>query len=134
MQKFKTIELEDIQLKKLLSCFNEQAILKNLQLGDTAHSSSGYIDENILEGKNTVADLIAIDYNFEALVLFECEIDDYKIELKKEIFYITAPEWKLKLMEANLRFRITNMIENPNNITAFNCLWRENLEVDFILK
>jgi hypothetical protein len=41
MQKFKTIEIENIQLKKLLSCFDEQAILKNLQLGDTAHPSSG---------------------------------------------------------------------------------------------
>jgi hypothetical protein len=134
MQKLKTIEIEHFHLKKLLSCFNEQAILKNLQLGDTAHPSSGYIDENILEGKNNVADLLAFNYNFEGLVHFECEIEDYKIELKKEVFYITATEWKLKLMEDNLRVTITNMKENPNNITAFNCLWRENLEVDFILK
>jgi hypothetical protein len=58
-----------------------------------------------LKEKNTVADFLAIDYNFEGLVHFECKINDYKIELKKEVFYITATEWKLKLLIDILQFK-----------------------------
>ena len=79
-------------LKDFLSLFDKEAVLRNLELGDTWHPSSGYIDESILNGKNKIKDILEFDYDFKGLVAFEANIEEINVTFKNEAFAITGPE------------------------------------------
>ncbi|MDZ7878731.1 MAG: hypothetical protein U5L45_13710 [Saprospiraceae bacterium] len=84
-------------LKDFLSLFSKKDVLINLELGDTYHPSSGYIDESILENKRIVADILAFPYDFRGLVIFYCTINDLKIELNPEgSFEVVGVAWKIR--------------------------------------
>jgi hypothetical protein len=68
-------------LKDLLNLFNPEETFVRLSLGDTWHPSSGFIDEEILKGKNKVRELIEFDYNFEGLVGFQAGLGNVEVSL-----------------------------------------------------
>jgi hypothetical protein len=116
--------IEHISLKDLLRLFEPKQLIQNFELGDTAHPSSGYVNESILQGKNTVEQLLNFDYEFNGLVHFVGIIDDYKIVYEKDCFKIEALDWKLKAIENKVnsfRLNCENLFQKvlaafPNNI------------------
>jgi len=85
-------------LKDLLSLFDKEQILNNLTFGDTCHTSSSYVDESILNGKNKVKDILKFKYDFKGLVAFEANINKSYIHLVNEVFEITGPEVEIKII------------------------------------
>src|ERR687891_226927 len=71
-------------LKQFLSLFEPGLELEQLQLGDTGHPSSGYVDQKILETRARVADVLNFNYDFHSLVLFICRINHMDVELCSE--------------------------------------------------
>ena len=71
----KKASIKTKHLKDFLSLFDKEAVLDNLELGDTWHPSSGYVDESILNGKNKIKDILDFDYDFKGLVAFEADIE-----------------------------------------------------------
>ncbi len=70
------IKVKGNALKSILSLFNPSKEITKLQLGDTWHPSSGFVDESILNGKKTIQEILEFHYDFKGLVLFEAVIDD----------------------------------------------------------
>ena len=83
-------------LKDFLSLFDKEDSLIDLALGDTWHPSSGYIDENILNGKNKVKDILEFNYDFKGLVGFEAKINGVNIVYKNETFEIEGSETEIR--------------------------------------
>jgi hypothetical protein len=109
MQKQMAMVIEHISLKEFLGLFEPQQMIQNLELGDTTHPASGFVDESILQGKNTVADVLNFAYDFGGLVHFSGTIDEYKIGFEKDIFSIEAVDWKIRDLENKLNaFRLGN--------------------------
>lgn len=71
--------------KNLLRLFEEEAILENLELGDTWHPFSGFVDESIFSPRPMVKELLKHDYDFKGLVHFSTTIGSVKIVLSKAV-------------------------------------------------
>jgi hypothetical protein len=103
-------------LKEFLSLFEETIVLQNLSLGDTLHASSGFVDEEILDGKRMIGEMINHPYDFAGLVEFKCEIGALKVTLAKEendvyqIYEIEGEEFKLR--------EVINKIITKNALTT----------------
>ncbi|MGH1539633.1 MAG: hypothetical protein ACRBHB_04365 [Arenicella sp.] len=96
-------------LKDFLSLFDEESIIIDLNFGDTWHPSSGYIDESILNGKNTVRDLLDFDYDFKGLVCFDGKIEGIDVYFKNHEFEIIGTDCQMrkisdKVIEKNAYF------------------------------
>jgi hypothetical protein len=103
-------------LKHFLSLFDGKSIVENLQLGDTAHPSNGFVDGTILRGKNTVQDVLDFTYSFQGLVLFTCTINDIDIEYKNDTYELIGEDRKLKALSYK--------IAAPNFNIEINAKWR----------
>lgn len=69
-------------LKKLLNLFEDDALMEKLELGDTWHPFSGYIDAAMLFTKApTVKEFLRHDYDWRGLVAFSCTIGSLKISI-----------------------------------------------------
>lgn len=101
-------------LKHFLSLFEPNAYLTNIELGDTWHPTTGFVNEEILKGKSRISELIDFDYDFEGLVLFKAElmnmaielIDDQNSQSQLETYHVTANSDQLqqlanKIIEKN---------------------------------
>lgn len=75
------LQIQADSLKDLLSLFDANDELSELELGDTWHPSSGFVDEDILGGRRLVSDILSFDYDFRGLVQFDCIIRTMKVEL-----------------------------------------------------
>ena len=105
------IYLTTDKLKLLLSLFPAEARLENLELGDTWHPDSGFVNESILGDERTVNGLINHAYDFKGLVQFEAKVGTVSIRLieksdKEEEYRIEGPEKELRalhnrIIEAN---------------------------------
>ena len=62
--------------------FDDDKCLNNLTLGDTWHPSSGLIDENILDGKRRIQEILEFGYDFDGLIEFSASIEDIDFRLK----------------------------------------------------
>ncbi len=69
-------------LKDFLSLFDGDKCLENLILGDTWHPSSGFVDENILDGKRGIKEILEFSYEFDGLVEFSASIENISFRLK----------------------------------------------------
>lgn len=74
--------IKTTSIKSFLALFDKEEAIKELQLGDTWHPSSGFIDENILENKNKIQDILEFTYDFKGLVCFEGVIGNLKVKYK----------------------------------------------------
>lgn len=74
--------IKTTSIKSFLELFHKEEVIKEIQLGDTWHPSSGFIDENILEGKNKIQDILEFPYGFKGLVCFEGIIGNLKVKYK----------------------------------------------------
>ena len=77
MKKYLSVKTESLTV--FLSIFDETEFLVDLEMGDTWHPSSGYVDEKILGSKPTVADVLESSYDFRGLVGFSAEISAVKV-------------------------------------------------------
>ena len=68
-------------LKDFLSLFDGDCCIESLSLGDTWHPSSGFVDENILDGKREIKDILGFRYEFEGLISFEAKIGSVAVRL-----------------------------------------------------
>ncbi len=99
----KQLIVKTTSLKDFLSLFDENDQLNDLELGDTGYPSSGFVDENILENRRKINEIMAFSYDFNSLVHFKCRINNLEIELKNGEFEIIGMEWKIR----KLRDKIT---------------------------
>ncbi len=53
--------------------------LTELELGDTWHPASGFVDESVLGPSPTVKTVLEDSYEFDGLVLFQCTINGLSI-------------------------------------------------------
>ncbi len=78
------ITIETGSLKDFLSLFDKEEKISDLELGDTWHPSSGFVDQSILKEKNKIVDIIDFDYDFKGLVLFNGNLKSYTLRLLEE--------------------------------------------------
>lgn len=67
-------------MKDVLALFDPNTALREVILGDTCHSSAGFLDEKILSKKPTISELLDFDYDFRGLVAFEASLSSIKME------------------------------------------------------
>jgi hypothetical protein len=87
--------VEGRPLKEFFRIFDREEELEIIELGDTWHPASGFVDSTYFKHIKTVEDLLSVDYDFNGLVIFIASIrglsihyhgDSYKIiGDKKEI-------------------------------------------------
>ena len=77
--KSEQLTIKDLNLKQLLELFEKQDKLIITELGDTWHPASGFVNEYFFKDIKTVANLLAMDYDFRGLVVFEAEVNNIKI-------------------------------------------------------
>ena len=98
--------------KDFLALFNPESRLENLSFGDTWHPSSGYVDEEILDAKSLVKDILEFDYDFIGLIGFTATVDSININM---IDYDLDDEYSLKFLiksdEKHQRILTNKMIE-----------------------
>lgn len=79
------IHITSPTLKDMLALFDPAAELNEIMLGDTWHPAAGFVDEKILNGRNTIAELLEFDYDFKGLVEFEANVESMRIRLIKSL-------------------------------------------------
>ncbi len=78
--------IEEIPLKHFLRLFAPDTSIESLELGDTAHPSSGFVNEAILGEIKTVKQLVDFDYEFEGLVHFQAVIGNLKVQYNSQLY------------------------------------------------
>ena len=92
------IRIKETKLKILLSIFPSDSKIVITELGDTWHPSSGFVDESILDGAETVQDVLNFDYDFIGLVLFTARIDGLLINLVENVFEISGTDNEIQVI------------------------------------
>ncbi len=87
-----TFHITTTSLKELFHLFPLEDQLTNVELGDTCHPSSGFVNEKIIEHVETVKDLLEFEYDFNGLVEFKTNVNQIKVEL---LYYEKQLEFKL---------------------------------------
>jgi hypothetical protein len=95
-------------LKDFLNLFDKTAELETLSLGDTWYPANGFADEQILEGKRRVGEIINFHYDFIGLVSFECIINGVFIKLNtamdaaKQTYELHGFDYQLRFLTAKI--------------------------------
>jgi hypothetical protein len=66
-------------LKELLGLFERKEWLTINALGDTWHPADGFVDESWFKDIKTIEQLLALDYDFRGLVLFDGQVSTLQI-------------------------------------------------------
>ncbi len=93
----KKLVIKTSSLKDFLLLFKQEEILDNLSLGDTWHPSSGFVDEEILEGRRKIGEIIEFDYDFGGLVDFTANIENIELRL------VSQPNKNHKLLKFEVK-------------------------------
>ena len=78
MENISQVVIGKIGLKRLLSFFGHQENLIITELGDTGHPADGFVDEFYFLEVKTISDLVALDYDFRGLVIFQVQVMDVR--------------------------------------------------------
>ena len=89
-------------LKNLLSVCEEKEILFISELGDTGHPDKGFVDESHFPHLRTVGALLALDYDFEGLVVFRATIGRLSVEYDGSRYKIAGDKKELKKLASRL--------------------------------
>src|SRR5437868_3197785 len=112
----KKLIVQTRSLKNFLELFDAEEVLSELHLGDTWHPSSGFVGEEILNGKCRISEILRSPYDFSGLVLFSCTMNDFKVRLLESMdeskisFEIVGPEYRLR--------DIINLVIQQNTYTS----------------
>lgn len=92
MEDISHVVIGKIGLKRLLSFFGHQENLTITELGDTWHPADGFVDESYFLEVKTIADLLALDYDFRGLVTFQGQVRNVKIcyDMDSDQFTLTG--------------------------------------------
>ncbi|MEO6097747.1 MAG: hypothetical protein ABIW76_19680 [Fibrobacteria bacterium] len=100
--------LEDMPLKTFLGLFNPNEKIQVIELGDTWHPSSGFVDETILSPVENVGKILECEYDFRGLVIFKASIGLIDILYQDGIFELSGEKKgidkvvnKIKMNNAN---------------------------------
>lgn len=99
----RTLVLSDMPLKSFLHLFDAAAPLRVAALGDTMHPSSGYVDEAIVAGVETVGQLLQHEYDFTGLVYLEAVIEQVAVVYHESRYELSGDEKRLTRIENRLR-------------------------------
>lgn len=100
------ILLAHCPLKHLLRLFAAAEPIQVVELGDTWHPGSGYVDQAIVAGVTTVGQLRAHEYDFGGLVCFHALLPEMEVRYRDEQYELRGPDkpgWRLlrRLEELN---------------------------------
>jgi len=93
--------ISDRPLKEFFQLFNKKETLNIIQLGDTWHPSSGFVDKTYFSHIKTVDDFFKTDYDFKGLVIFIAEIRELHIENHNQIYKITGDKNEIEKLKFN---------------------------------
>lgn len=93
-------------LKSILTLFSNEQEFDYLCLGDTLYQSEGFVNEDVLEGRKMVREIVDFPYDFKGLVHFEGKLEDITIN------YIPSNETKCELYEINGNIKKLRSIES----------------------
>lgn len=74
------LTISDRPLKEFLRIFDKNERLEIIEIGDTRHPLSGFVDQTYFRHIKTVDDLLKADYDFEGLVIFIAKIKGVLID------------------------------------------------------
>jgi hypothetical protein len=110
--KMKTkITIETDSLKDFLALFDIDEKIIDLELGDTWHAKSGFVDETILEGNHKIIDIIEFDYDFNGLVFFKGKLNSFHLRLMEVNNNMNTVKFEVNSSEKEIRILKNKIIE-----------------------
>jgi hypothetical protein len=101
-----SIVLRAWRLKDVLYRFPADSELLLLELGDTWHPASGFVDETYFAGHQKIADWLAEDYDFKGLLLFHAQVDGFELRLEGKEFLIVGEQHKIEVLRYGAFFDV----------------------------
>ncbi|WP_028979854.1 hypothetical protein [Sporocytophaga myxococcoides] len=97
------ILIQNIPFKLFLSFFSIQDEVKIIELGDTWHPASGFVDGSYFKDFKTVDDFLCVDYDFQGLVIFIGQIGSYSIKYDGEYYHLSGSDKEMAKLKEVLR-------------------------------
>ena len=92
---------EEIPLKEFFKLFEKDEELDIIELGDTAHPSSGFVDQTYFKQIKTVGDLMEVDYDFNGLVILIAKVRGLIIEYHENRYKIIGEKKDIDKIKFN---------------------------------
>ena len=93
-------------LKEFFKLFDKHEELKIIELGDTWHPASGFVDETYFPHVKTVEDLLNTGYDFKGLVIFIATIKGFSINYNGEYYKISGEKKEIAKLQYNSLYRL----------------------------
>ena len=81
-------------------------MLDIIELGDTWHPASRFVDEDYFKHVQTVDDLLKIDYDFKGLVIFIATIRGLSIDYHGDCYKISGDKKEIEKLRINSLYRL----------------------------
>jgi hypothetical protein len=95
-------------LKEFFRIFDKDEKLKIIELGDTWHPSSGFVDQTYFKHIKTVDDLLKTDYDFKGLVIFMARIRELSIDYHGDYYKISGDKKEIEKLKFNSLYRLNS--------------------------
>lgn len=92
---------DDRSLKEFFRMFDVEEKLEIIELGDTWHPASGFVDETFFNPIKTVSDLLNTDYDFKGLVFFEASIRGLSVIYYNNRYTIRGDKKEIEKLKYN---------------------------------
>lgn len=93
------LTIEDRPLKNFFAIFSKDDNLEIIELGDTWHPTSGFVEESYFKDIKTVDDLLKTDYDFKGLVIFIATIRGLLIEYHGDYYKISGNKKEIEKLK-----------------------------------
>lgn len=101
VKKMDELTIEDRPLKEFFRIFGKDENLKIIEIGDTWHPASGFVDESYFKHIKTVDDLLKTDYEFRGLVIFIATIRGLSIDYHGDYYKISGDKKEIEKLKFN---------------------------------
>jgi hypothetical protein len=98
------LTISDRPLKEFLRIFDKNERLEIIEIGDTRHPLSGFVDQTYFRHIKTVDDLLKADYDFEGLVIFIAKIKGVLIDYHGDYYKIIGDKKEIEKLKFNSPF------------------------------
>ncbi|MDJ0365998.1 hypothetical protein QMK33_12615 [Hymenobacter sp. H14-R3] len=95
--------LADLPLKSFLRLFEAETPLQVIELGDTAHPGSGYVDEALVGNVTRVGHLLAHPYDFAGLVYLEAVLPQLLLTYQHQRYVLSGDTKPLARLTQRVR-------------------------------
>jgi hypothetical protein len=95
--------LDDIPLKSFLMLFHPADKIQIMELGDTWHPSSGFIDESVLGEIRTVDQILNVDYDFKGLVYLEATLEGLQVKYHHQAYALSGDRAVLEKLVGKIK-------------------------------